>query len=122
MRVSSAGRQPPVFLPPTPGVEEPYRVTPQMAVRIAVLGIVAVSLFFVVFFPRWALQVISGDRYLDDARNNQVRTFRIQAPRGTIVDRSGVVLVSNVAGTLVRLWPATLADMPEDERGGMVAR
>ena len=119
--VGSRG-QPPVFLPPTPGVEEPYRVTPQMAVRIAILGIVAVSLFCVLFFRLWALQVISGDRYLDDARNNQVRTFRIQAPRGTIVDRNGEVLVSNVAGTLVRLWPATLAEMREDERRAMVRR
>ena len=117
-----AGGQPPVFLPPTPGVEEPYRVTPQMAVRIAVLGIVAVSLFCVLFFRLWALQVISGDRYLDDARNNQVRTFRIQAPRGTIVDRNGEPLVSNVAGTLVRLWPATLGEMPEDQRRAMVRR
>ena len=117
-----AGGQPPVFLPPTPGVEEPYRVTPQMAVRIAILGIVAVALFCVLFFRLWALQVISGARYLDDARNNQVRTFRIQAPRGTILDRNGEVLVSNVAGTLVRLWPATLAEMPEDARQAMVRR
>lgn len=117
-----ASRQPDVFLPPTPGVEEPYRVTPQMAVRIAILGIVAVALFCTLFFRLWALQVISGERYLDDARNNQVRTFRIQAPRGTILDRNGDVLVSNVGGTLVRLWPATLAEMPEDERKAMVRR
>jgi penicillin-binding protein 2 len=111
-----------VFLPPTPGVEEPYRVTPQMAIRIAVLGIVAIALFCVLFFRLWALQVISGQQYLDDALNNQVRTFRIQAPRGTIVDRNGEVLVSNVAGTLVRLWPATLAELPEDQRRAMVRR
>jgi penicillin-binding protein 2 len=120
--VSSAGRQPPVFLPPTPGVEEPYRVTPQLAIRIAVLGIIAIALFCVLFFRLWALQVISGEHYLDDALNNQVRTFRIQAPRGTIVDRNGEVLVSNVAGTLVRLWPATLAELPEEQRRTMVRR
>jgi penicillin-binding protein 2 len=119
---TGGGGRPPLFLPPTPGVEEPYRLSPRMAVRIAILGIVAIALFCILFFRLWALQVIAGDRYLDDARNNQVRTFRIQAPRGTIVDRNGDVLVSNVAGTTVRLWPATLAEMPQEARRRMVRR
>jgi hypothetical protein len=28
------------------------------------------------------LQVLSGDRYLEAAQNNQVRTVRVEAPRG----------------------------------------
>ncbi len=39
-------------------------------------------------------------------RDNQIRTYRIQPPRGPILDRNGVVLVSNVPGTVVQLWPA----------------
>ena len=49
------------FLPPDPRVEEPYRLTPQMAMRIAILGSIAIALFAVLFFRLWALQVISGD-------------------------------------------------------------
>jgi penicillin-binding protein 2 len=94
------------FLPPDPRVEEPYRVTPQAAVRIAILGIVAVTIFGVLFFRLWALQVISGERYLAEANNNQVRTSRLPAPRGSILDRNGDVLVSNIPGTAVQLWPA----------------
>src|ERR671914_2018158 len=94
---------PPGFLPPDPRVEEPYRVTPQMAIRIAILGILAITIFCALFFRLWALQVISGDRYLEDARNNQVRTFRAEPYRGGIVDVTGEPLVTNKPGTLVPL-------------------
>ncbi|HEY3068744.1 MAG TPA: penicillin-binding protein 2 [Gaiellaceae bacterium] len=104
------------FLPPDPRVEEPYRVTPQLALRIAVLGIFAITIFCVLFFRLWALQVISGDKYLEDARNNQVRTFRAPAERGSILARDGTVLVSNVPGTAVQLWPAALADVSAERR------
>jgi penicillin-binding protein 2 len=87
-----------------------------------VLGFVAVLVFCALFFRLWALQVISGDRYLDEALNNQVRPFRVQAPRGSIVDRNGTVLVSNVAGTLVQLWPAALNDLPEARRTAVLRR
>jgi penicillin-binding protein 2 len=103
------------FLPPDPRVEEPYRVTPQAAIRIAILGIVAVTIFCALFFRLWALQVISGERYLEVAKNNQVRTFRAPAPRGSILDRNGVVLVSNKPGTAVQLWPAAF-DQATPER------
>jgi penicillin-binding protein 2 len=87
-----------------------------MAIRVAVLGVLAIVVFSALFFRLWALQVISGDRYLEDARNNQARTFRVEAPRGSIVDRNGNVLVSNVPGTLVQIWPAALEDVPSAQR------
>jgi penicillin-binding protein 2 len=83
-----------------------------MAIRVAVLGMLAIVVFCALFFRLWALQVIAGDRYLEDARTNLVRSFRVEAPRGSIVDRDGNVLVSNVPGTLVQIWPAALEDVP----------
>lgn len=93
-----------------------------MAIRIAILGVFAITIFCVLFFRLWALQVISGERYLEDARNNQIRSFRLQAPRGSIVDRDGDVLVSNTPGTLVQIWPAALEDVPDAERSAMLRR
>jgi penicillin-binding protein 2 len=87
-----------------------------MALRIAVVGVFAVTIFCVLFFRLWALQVISGEQYLQDARNNQVRTFRAPAQRGSIVDRNGKVLVSNVPSTVAQLWPAALDDLTAEER------
>jgi penicillin-binding protein 2 len=96
------------FLPPDPRVEEPYRLTPQLALRVAVLAFVALAVFGVLFLRLWALQILSGDTYLAQANDNRVRTLRIDAPRGAILDHAGHVLVSNVVGTRVELWPADL--------------
>ncbi len=114
-RRSPSGR----FLPPDPRVAEPYRFTPQLALRVGVLGAIALAIFAVLFLRLWALQVLSGDRYLVAARENQIRTVRTEAPRGPILDRNGRSLVTNVPGTLVQLWPA---DMPEEGRYRMVQR
>jgi penicillin-binding protein 2 len=109
----------PPFLPPDPRVEEPYRFTPQLAIRVAIIGVVAVALFAILFFRLWALQVISGKEYLRDARGNQIRTIRVEAPRGPILDREGRPLVTNVAGTVVQLWPAYV---PEGQLGRVISR
>ena len=84
-----------------------------------ILAAIALAAFAVLFLRLWALQVLSGDRYLVAARENQVRTVRTEAPRGPILDRNGRSLVTNVPGTVVQLWPA---DMPEEGRYRMVQR
>ena len=114
-RRSPSGR----FLPPDPRVSEPYRFTPQLAVRVGVLGAVALAVFAVLLLRLWALQVLSGDRYLVAAQQNQVRTLRVEAPRGSIVDRNGRSIVTNVPGTAVQLRPA---DMPGQGRYRMVQK
>jgi penicillin-binding protein 2 len=96
------------FLPSDPRVEEPYRLTPQLALRVGILGAVALAVFAVLFLRLWALQVLAGNKYRAEANNNRVRTLLIDAPRGPILDRNGRTLVTNVAGTRVELWPADL--------------
>ena len=101
------------FLPPDPRVEEPYRVTPQLALRIGILGALTLVVFAVLFLRLWALQVLSGSEYARAAQNNQLRTIRLESRRGAILDRDGQVLVTNVPGTAVRIWPA---DLPKKGR------
>jgi penicillin-binding protein 2 len=96
------------FLPGDARVAEPYRLTPQLALRVAVLGFLALALFAVLFLRLWALQVLSGERYLAQANDNRVRTLPLEAQRGAIVDRTGRVLVTNTPGTRVELWPSDL--------------
>ncbi|MCY4085796.1 MAG: penicillin-binding protein 2 [Actinomycetia bacterium] len=90
-----------------------------MAFRITLLGGLAAVLLAILVFRLWALQIISGDEYLSDALNNQVRTARVDGPRGTILDVRGRVLVRNKPGTIVRFWPG---DVLEDRRSGMLRR
>jgi penicillin-binding protein 2 len=96
------------FLPRDPRVEGPYRMTPQIALRLGILGAVVLFAFAVLFFRLWALQVLSGERYLVAAQNNQLRTIRIEAPRGPIMDYRGRTIVGNKLAMVVRVWPASL--------------
>jgi len=88
-------------------------ITPQLAVRVAVLGAVAFALFAIVFFRLWYLQVLSGDKYLAEANTNRFRQLKIPAPRGEIVDRNGTVIVRNKRAIVVQLDPSKL---PQEER------
>jgi len=96
------------FLPPTPGVAEPFRLTPQLALRIAILGAVAIAVFGILFFRLWALQVLSGPQYLHAALDNQLRSIPLEAPRGPVLDAKGNTVVTNRPATAVQLWTADL--------------
>jgi penicillin-binding protein 2 len=98
----------PRFLPPDPRVEEPYLFTPKLALRVAILAAIAFGVFGILLLRLWSLQILSGTHYLDQARDNQLRTVRTEAPRGPILDRYGRVLVTNAPGTAIDLWPADL--------------
>ena len=104
------------FLPPSPGLEEPHRLTPRLALRVAILGGLALVIFAALFLRLWALQILSGDRYLRAAQNNQLRTLRLEPPRGAILDRSGRPIVENRPGTAAALWPADLPTTWDEER------
>lgn len=99
------------FLPPDATLEPPHRLTPKLALRVAILGVGAVILFSLLFLRLWSLQVISGDRYRATAQGNQERIVRIEAPRGAILDRTGRPLVVNGAQNAIEIWPA---DMPKN--------
>jgi penicillin-binding protein 2 len=83
-------------------------LTPQLAVRVAIIGGIALVAFAVVFFRLWYLQVLSGDKYRAEANNNQIREIKVQAPRGAIVDRQGRTLVDNRTGLAVKVTPGKL--------------
>ena len=85
-------------------------ITPQLAVRVAILGGVALTAFAIIFFRLWFLQVLSGEDYVLQARENRTRTVKIQAPRGEVVDRNGRVLVDNRPSNVVQLEPQELPE------------
>lgn len=43
----------------------------------------------------WFLQVLYGSYYRDKSENNRIRTVKLVAPRGRIIDRNGYLLVGN---------------------------
>jgi penicillin-binding protein 2 len=114
--LASTTTRPPAPLPSRPAPREqpeseqtrvePYRLTPKLARRVALLSGLVVIGFAALFMRLWALQVLAGSHYAAQAQANQVRTVRVQAPRGPIVDRHGRLLVTNQPVTSVELSPA----------------
>jgi penicillin-binding protein 2 len=88
----------------------------RLALRVALFGAVALALFAVLFFRLWLLQVLNGDEYLAEARNNRTREYRVTAPRGEILDRSGRVLVENRMSLALQLNPQKLPREPRRRR------
>jgi penicillin-binding protein 2 len=88
----------------------------RLGLRIALFGGVALALFVVLFFRLWFLQVLNGDKYLAEARNNRTREFRVTAPRGAILDRDGDVLVDNRTSLALQIDPRKLPLRPGARR------
>jgi len=73
-------------------------LTPHTAVRIAILGGIAMSLLGILLVRLWFLQVISGAEYSAKADGNRLRTVITQPARGNILTRDGTPLVQNKVG------------------------
>lgn len=101
-------------------------LTPGIAVRIALLGGLAVVLLGVLVVRLWFLQVVSSEQYAERAEGNRLRTVITEAPRGNILDRNGRVLVSNTPSSNLVARPRELScerpDAPSCERRGRVLR
>ena len=96
------------FIPGDPRTREPWHVNQQTVLRAGILGGIAVALFAFLVIRLWALQIISGNDYLRIAQDNQVRTVRLQAPRGPILARGDQILVENRLTHSVLVWYAEL--------------
>jgi penicillin-binding protein 2 len=103
---------------------EPYRLTPKLALRAAILGGVLLAIFAALFLRLWALQVLAGQKYVDQAQANSFRTLSLPAKRGLILDRNRVPIVTNQPATAIELWPSDLPRPygPELARLARVAR
>ncbi len=83
-------------------------MTPQLALRVAIIGCFALVMFAVIFFRLWFLQVLSGSQYVEAAQVNIVRDVPVPAQRGEIVDRSGTALVESERVPAIQIAPDEL--------------
>jgi penicillin-binding protein 2 len=91
-------------------------VSSRLALRLALFGGVAVVLFAILFLRLWLLQIVDGETYLAEAKNNRTRSFRTSAPRGKILDREGEVLVANRTSLALQVNPRKLPADPAERR------
>lgn len=94
---------------------------PRLSLRVAVVGGCAVALFAILFFRLWNLQVLDGEEYLAEAKNNRSREYKVVAPRGDILDRNGEVLVDNRTTLALQLNTSKLPGDPREARAELAA-
>ena len=83
-------------------------LTPQIALRIAALGMLGLIVIVVLLLRLWFLQVIGSEEYAEAAEINRLRSVPVEAPRGEIVDRKGRLLASNREARNLVALPLTL--------------
>ena len=89
--------------------DRPIIQLPSVALRVAIMLGIAVALFGIILFRLWFLQILSGQQFVAQANDNRLRSVKILAPRGTITDRNGEVIVQNRPGLAVGV---RLMDVP----------
>ncbi len=81
----------------------------QLALRVAVIGSVALLMFAVIFLRLWFLQVLTGNQYVAQARGNITRKVPVPAGRGSILASDGkTVLVDSVKQPAILIEPQEL--------------
>jgi len=80
--------------------------------RLAVVGVVVLSLFVALFSRLLYLQVMDAKEFEVQARNNRVRIVYEAAPRGRILDRHDRVLVDNRAANVITLSREAAKESP----------
>lgn len=87
-----------------------YEDVRALQARVSALQYFAVLALALLLGYFWYLQVLRGRYYRELADNNRTRTIPIAAPRGTLLDRHGHVLVENRPSFNVVLQPEHLQD------------
>jgi len=92
---------------------------PSVALRVVLLGAIAIGLIAIIVFRLWFLQILSAQQYVAQANDNRLRSVAVLAPRGAILDSSGRVMVDNRPGLSVGIRPM---DVPAGQLGHLVTR
>ncbi|HEY7862844.1 MAG TPA: penicillin-binding protein 2 [Thermoanaerobaculia bacterium] len=72
--------------------------------RIELSRIFTGAVFSVLTFAYWYIQIVQGDRYFELSENNRIRSVKVTAPRGHVLDREGRVLAENEPAYNLQLY------------------
>jgi penicillin-binding protein 2 len=99
--------------------DRPIVQPPSVALRVAAIGMLAVVVFAVILFRLWFLQILTGTQHVAEANDNRLRTVKLVPPRGTILDRTGRIVVDNRPGNAIGIRPM---DVPPGQLKPLVRR
>lgn len=78
--------------------------------RILILQIILIIISIVFICRLFWLQVINGEEYRKKSSSKLLRTTKVEAPRGEIDDRNGVVLATNRLGYDVVIYKTAISN------------
>ncbi len=84
--------------------------------RLAMVGIVCISLFASLFVRLWYLQVVDDSGFQVAANSINLRVIHAEGTRGRILDRNGKVLVDNRTSIVVSIDRTKIKDDTPEER------
>ena len=79
--------------------------------RVMVMQLVVLACFVLVLARLGYLQIVRHDDLLEQAENNRTAVLPTVPPRGTILDRNGVVLASNYSAYTLEITPSKVRDL-----------
>ena len=79
--------------------------------RVLILQIVVLVCFVLLLSRLVYLQIVEHEDLLEQAENNRTAVLPTVPPRGTILDRNGVVLASNYSAYTLEITPSKVEDL-----------
>src|SRR5262249_42008744 len=76
---------------------DPMEAMREGGFRLQIIYYIAIGVLVVLIGRLWFLQVMNGEFFAKSADANHIRILPIPAPRGIILDRNGLHLVTNKA-------------------------
>ena len=94
----------------------------QLERRLVGAALLATVIWILLLARLFYLQVLQAEKYRDSSQRNSVRTHRVAAPRGMILDRQGEILVDSRPSFDVRVVPHETPDLAAtlDRLAGLV--
>jgi len=84
------------------------------SVRLTAVQYIILSVFLILAYGLWRLQVVQSDFYASLAERNRIRNVPILAPRGKILDRAGRMIVDNYPSFSALLMRDSARDLTAD--------
>jgi len=84
--------------------------TPGLRRRFIILSAIAAGVFGILLLRLWHLQIVNEEQYRALSERNRTRFIHIDAPRGTMYDRNGVMLVDSRPAFTVSVLRQEVAD------------
>ena len=76
----------------------------ELSSRIEIARLAVGGVFAILAFSYWYVQIARGDYYFELSENNRIRSVKLTAPRGYVLDRNGSVLVENEPAYSLQLY------------------